>query len=313
MSNDGHARGAAAEIERGDDAAGGRVDGHGERAEADLVLLVDQGVAVAADVAQGEAKLFDAADGAGGVRGQHDAGEILLELLGRQIRQQDAAHAGAVGGQAAADVEIVGHDAGDGGARDVDDVVAVERGDGEALAQGGGHALEDGLGGGGEGVGGGVGVREREHARAQGVAGAVFDAGEAELGEGVEAAADGGAGEAGLDGELRDGHLRGLRGEGLDDEQAAGERGHEVRVAGVDVERGGRRCVRRCGRCGAVSASWSGTAAECRHDGEGCGRECGRQCGELRVSSTRVLNTRQKPASGCGIRASRGLVGFDAR
>ena len=76
---------------------------------------------------------------------------------------------------------------------------AVERGDGEGLAVGGGHALEDGLGGGGEGVGGGVGVGEREHAWAEGVAGAVVGAGEAELGEGVEAAADGGAGEAGAE------------------------------------------------------------------------------------------------------------------
>ena len=83
----------------------------------------------------------------------------------------------------------------------------------------------------------GVSVGEREHARAERVAGAVLGAGEAELGEGIEAAADGGAGEAGADAELRDGHLRRLRGEGLDDDEAAGERGHEVGIAGEDVER----------------------------------------------------------------------------
>ncbi len=110
----------------------------------------------------------------------------------------------------------------------------------------GGHALKDGLGGGGERVGRGVGVGEREHARAQGVARAVLGAGEAELGEGVEAAADGGAGEAGADAELRDGHLGVLLGEGLDDDEAAGERGHEVGVAGEDVE-GGCGCWLRGG------------------------------------------------------------------
>ncbi len=159
-----------------------------------------------------EAELLDRGDGAGGVRGEDDAGEVGLELLGGKIGEQDASHAGAVGGEAAADVEIDGHDAVDGGAGDVDDVVAVERGDGEGLAQGGGHALEDGLGRGGERVRRGVGVGEGEHARTQGVAGAVFGAGKAELGEGVEAAADGGAGEAGADAELRDGHLRGSAG-----------------------------------------------------------------------------------------------------
>ena len=83
---------------------------------------------------------------------------------------------------------------------------------------------------------------EGEHTGAEGVALAVFGTGEAELREGVEAAADGGAGEAGFDGELRDGHLRALLSEGLDDDETAGERGHEVGVALVDVERvgGGR-------------------------------------------------------------------------
>ena len=99
-----------------------------------------------------------------------------------------------------------------------------------------GHALEDGLGGVGEGAGGGVGVGQREHLGAEGVALRFVGAGEAELDEGVEAAADGGAGEAGAQGELRDGHLRGLRGEGFDDDEAAGEGGHEVGVAGVGVE-----------------------------------------------------------------------------
>ena len=133
-------------------------------------------------------------------------------------------------------MEVDGHDARDGGAGDVDDLLAVERRDGEALVVGVRHALEDGLGGVGEGAGGGVGVGQREHLGAEGVALGFVGAGEAQLDEGVEAAADGGAGEAGAQGELRDGHLRRLRGEGFDDDEAAGEGGHEVGIAGVGVE-----------------------------------------------------------------------------
>ena len=100
------------------------------------------------------------------MRDEVDLGKVLLELLGGQMGEENAAHAGAVGGEAAADVQIDCHDPVDLGAGDVDDVFAVERGDGEGLAEGRGHALEDWLGGAGERVRRGVGVREREHARA---------------------------------------------------------------------------------------------------------------------------------------------------
>ena len=56
---DGEARRVAAEVDGGHDAAGGRVDGYGEGAEADLELLVDERIAVAADVAEDEAELLD--------------------------------------------------------------------------------------------------------------------------------------------------------------------------------------------------------------------------------------------------------------
>ena len=122
------------------------IDRDGDGAEADFVLLIDEGVAVAADVAQGEAKLFDGGDGAGGVGREGCFREVLLELLGGKVSEEDSAHAGAVGGEAAADVKVDGHDAVDLGTGNVDDVFAVERGDREGLAEGGGHALEDGLG-----------------------------------------------------------------------------------------------------------------------------------------------------------------------
>ena len=56
---DGESGSVAAEIECSDDAARGGIDGDGERAEADFVLLIDECVSVATDVAQGEAELFD--------------------------------------------------------------------------------------------------------------------------------------------------------------------------------------------------------------------------------------------------------------
>jgi len=182
------------------------------------------------------------------VGGKDGFGEVLLELLGREVGEKNAPHAGAVCGQAAADVEIHGHDAIDLGAGDVDDVFAVERGDREGLAESGGHALKDGLSGSGEGVRGGVGVGEGEHARAKGVARAIFRAGKAELGEGIEAATNRSAGEASLHAELRDGHLRGLLGEGLYDDKSTGQRRHEVGIAGEDVERGGGGGLGGCGR-----------------------------------------------------------------
>ena len=159
-----HARCAAAEVDGGNGATGGREDGDGERAEAYFIFLIAEGVAVATDVAKEEAELLDRGNGACGVGREDNAGEILFELLGGQIGEKDAAHAGAVGGKTAADVEIDGHDTVDGGARDVNDVVAVECGYGERFAEGGGHALEDRLGRAGEGVGCGVGVREGQHA-----------------------------------------------------------------------------------------------------------------------------------------------------
>ena len=86
------------------------------------------------------------------MRGECGFGEVLLELLSGEVGEEHAAHAGAVGRKTAADVQIDGHNAVDLGAGDVDDVFAVECGDGEGLAECGGHALEDGLCGGGEGV-----------------------------------------------------------------------------------------------------------------------------------------------------------------
>jgi hypothetical protein len=106
---DGHARGAAAEVQGGDNAAGGREDRDSERAEAYFEFLIDQSVAVAARVSEEHGELVHCGHGAGGMGRKDNAGEVLFELLGGKIGKQDAAHAGAVGRQSAADMEIDGH------------------------------------------------------------------------------------------------------------------------------------------------------------------------------------------------------------
>lgn len=282
--NDGHAGGTPAQIDCGDGAAGWSEDGDGEGAESDLVLLIAEGVAVAADVAEEKAKLLDGVNGAGGMGGEDDAGQVLLELLRRKVGKEDAAHAGAVGGQAAADVEVDCHDAVDGGASDVDDIVAVEGGDREGLAERGRHALEDRLRCTGESVGCGVGVGEGEHTRTEGVAGAVFRAGEAEFGEGVKAAADGGAGEAGANAELGDRHLWILLSESLDDDETSGEGSHKIRVTGEGVE----------GRCRSGLRSRSGW---------GYWGESGRHGGRKRTAGSKAQ----------GIPFGRGCLGVAGR
>jgi len=122
------------------------------------------------------------------------------------------------------------------------------------------------LGGGGKSVRCGVGVGEGKHARAEGVARTVFRTGKAELGEGIEAAPDGGAGEAGLHAELRDGHLRGLLRKSLDDDEASGKGGHKVGVAGEDVEGCSSSGLRRCrdGHSGR-SGRWEGVVRSKAH------------------------------------------------
>ena len=98
----------------------------------------------------------------------------------------------------------------------------------------------------------------------------VVGAGETEFGESVEAAADGGAGESGLGADLRNGELALFLREGLDDGQAAGERRHEIGVAGERVNlrgRSGRQRRRGLGRDdgGARSFVWCGARSGARH------------------------------------------------
>ncbi len=261
----GHAGGVAGEVDRRNDAAIGGGDGDGYGAESDFKLLVAECVAVAANVAESKAELFGRVEGAGSVLREGNAAEVGLELILREVGKKNTAHGGAEGGKARADVEVDGHDAIDAGAGDVDDVVAVEGGEGEGLVVNGGHTLKDWLGGVGEGRAGGVGIGQGEHFGAEGVALRLVCAGEAQFAEGIEAAADGGAGEAGADAELGDGHLRHLGRESLDDNEPARKGGHEVRVACILIE----------GDAGELADGFGGEGSLgrgrtfCRHGGKG--------------------------------------------
>jgi hypothetical protein len=76
-----HTWSVAGEVDGGDDAAVAGMDGDGDGAEADFELLVAEGVAVAADVAEGEAEFVGRGDGAWGVLRHDDAGEVGFELV----------------------------------------------------------------------------------------------------------------------------------------------------------------------------------------------------------------------------------------
>ena len=96
----------------------------------------------------------------------------------------------------------------------------------------------------GERHGRNIGMAQCEDARLEKKVPIVVGAGETELGERVEAAPDGGARKSGFVADLRNGELAFFLGEGLDDGEAARERGHEIGIAGEGINlrgRGGRR------------------------------------------------------------------------
>jgi hypothetical protein len=89
-----HARSVATEIYGGDDAAVACVDRYSDGAKSNFEFLIAESVAIAADVAQSEAQLVDRVDGARRVLREDDAGEILFELVGWKVSEQDSSHTG---------------------------------------------------------------------------------------------------------------------------------------------------------------------------------------------------------------------------
>jgi hypothetical protein len=199
---DGNALGVRADVQRGHDSSRGALDGDRQGAEAELQLLVHDGVAVAADQLEDLAEFFAAADGAVRHRRENNPRDAGFLFFGRQIRDQDAAHRSAEGGQAAADAQVHSYDARHAGARDINNIEPVERRDGAGVVKLAAHVLEHRLGSRSDGHGADVGVAERQNARAKVKMAAVVRSGESELHQGVEAAANGGARQAGFGAEL---------------------------------------------------------------------------------------------------------------
>src|SRR5690606_35649090 len=164
-------------------------------------------------------------DGAGGEAAQAGPVEVRVEVGRGEGGEEDAAHGGAVRGEAGADADGHAHDAGGGDAGHVHDVLAVEHGDGGRFVHLGGEAFEVGGGDLGQREAGQVGVAEFEYAGGEGEQPPVA-AHVPEVGEGEQEAAGGGAGEAGGAGDVAEGQPGGAGGEGADHGEAAGQRLH---------------------------------------------------------------------------------------
>ncbi len=163
----------------------------------------------------------------GGERADVGAGEVGVELVVGECREQDPAHRGRVGREAGADVDRDAHDPAGGDAADVDDVVAVEHGHRARFADLGGEPLEVRLGDLGQAQAREVRVAELEDARGQRELLAV-GADVAEVGQREQEAARGGAREAGAAGDVAQRELGVVGAERADDGEAALERLDEV-------------------------------------------------------------------------------------
>ena len=153
------------------------------------------------------------------------------------MREHHVADRRAVGGQAAADVEGGRHDARRRRAREVDDLVAVERGQRARLAQRLPEAVEDRLREHRDRRRRQVAVAERQHARAQVEAARVVGRDEAQLRQRVQAAPRRGARNPGPMADLRDRHPPPLVRQREQHRQTARQRGHEVGIVAVIRDR----------------------------------------------------------------------------
>ena len=125
---DRDAAGERADVGRRDDAAGDVADRRGGRAQAALELLVDDRVALAAHAVELVAQRGHGGPGGGRQRGQLDALQVAVELVGVQAGEQDAAHARRVGRQPRSDRHGHVHDARRRYAGHAQRLVAVEHG-----------------------------------------------------------------------------------------------------------------------------------------------------------------------------------------
>jgi len=226
----GDAGGVDADVDGGDDAILAGADRDGDGAEAKLELFVGEGEGVGADAADDFGEDADVGDGFRSQGLQLDAIEKCFELGVGQRGEKDSSHRSAVSRQAASHRQSDGHDALGGGAREINDLVAVEDAQRTGFVEEFAEVLEEGLGDGRQRRGGEVGKAELENAslEAEGTP-RVFSV--AKLREGDEDAADGGARKAGDARELRNGEPLGVAFETFENFQPASKRENEIGVA----------------------------------------------------------------------------------
>ena len=105
------AAGVRGDVDGGDDAAAAVADRRGDRAQPLLELLVDERPALARGRGRARRAARPASSIACAVSGRElGAGEVGVELVVAQRREQHAAHRGRVGGEARADVDRDAHD-----------------------------------------------------------------------------------------------------------------------------------------------------------------------------------------------------------
>ena len=223
------AAGVDGEVGGGDDVAVFVVDGCGDGAEAVFELLVDECPALASDPHELAAELVGGVEGAGGDGGELDGGEVVVEPVVVLAGEEDAAEGGGEGGVAGADVDRDGEDALGGGVGDVDDVGAVEDGEGGGLAERVGHVPQMRQRDLGDPQARQIRTAELEDLGAEAELAAV-DADVAEVDEGEQEAAGGGAGQAGGAGHVAERERRVVGVEGPDHGQPSLQRLHEIRL-----------------------------------------------------------------------------------
>ena len=165
----------------------------------------------------------------GVIGGELDGGEVVVEPVVVLAGEEDASEGGGEGGVAGADVDRDREDAFGGGVGDVDDVGAVEDGERGRLAELVGRVPQMRQRDLGEPQARQVGAAELEDLGAEPELAAV-DADVAEVDEGEQEAAGGGAGEAGRAGHVAERQRRVVGVEGADHGQTPLQRLHEIRL-----------------------------------------------------------------------------------
>ncbi|MCY1220463.1 hypothetical protein D9M72_324780 [compost metagenome] len=237
-----------AHVQRGQHLACGIAHRHGHRAQAHFQFLVDDHPALASDFRDAGAQPLGGVHGAAGLHLQVGVFEVVVQRGVIQRGEEDAAHGGAVGRQAAANAEVHGDQpVGRGRTGDVEDLVPFQGGHGAGFVELVAEAVEDRLGGNRQRGRGQVSMAQGQHLGQQRI-GAPVGGDVAQLHQRVQAATHGGAGNLGAVADLGDGQVAFALLERMDHRQPPGQGSHEVGVAGKGFDALGRRSDDRWGK-----------------------------------------------------------------